>query len=401
MILKLIRWFCGYAFFEVSDGSLEKFLNNIMKNGINIWDIQKSDKKIAAKVLLTNYYKAKCAAQDAGCKFETHTKHGLPIIKNKHKDRLGLIIGPVVFLCIINFMSLYIWKIEIKGNEKISNEEILLTLADYGLSTGSLKNRVNTSAVKHYAMIKLPSISWISINVDGCTARVSIKEKIDSTEVVYNKEPCNQVAVCAGQIERIETYKGVPCVNVGDTVIEGQLLISGIFENHFGGSHFLPADGKVFAKTTKEFLEPLKFSELKAIDSGNIVKKHRIKIFNLEIPLGFNKTLDENYRTEIFANHLKLMNMDLPIILYTEQHFEQICDETVYNFEEALENAKNNAIEFEKNTFEKNKENVKLKNKTEEVFEENGETYLKNCYFCTENICKTEKIVFDQQKIGN
>ena len=49
-----------------------------------------------------------------------------------------------------------------------------------------------------------------------------------STEMLDESIPCNVVAAADGYIVRIEAYEGAAKVKVGDSVVKGDLLISGV-----------------------------------------------------------------------------------------------------------------------------------------------------------------------------
>ena len=238
-------------------------------------------------------------------------------------------------------------------------------------------------------MEKLEDVAWMSINISGSRANVLVKEKIKKPDIAKSGEPCNIVANCDGQIERIETFKGEPCVNVGDVVFKGQLLISGVMENLDTGNYFLDADGKVFAKTVKKITEKAKINQTINKDTGKSVTRLRLKIFGGEVPFwGFWNNINDNYREEVSENSMNFFGFELPIKLRREYWREQEKQEITLTNEEAYLQIENNILKRENEEF---KEITILDKKTNKT-ENDGELTEEVEYICAENIALKEKI---------
>ena len=243
-------------------------------------------------------------------------------------------------------MSVYIWEVNVEGNETISCEEIRGVMEELGVSAGSLKSRIDVPIIQQSAMLKLPDISWLSLNIEGSNAIISVKERVVAPNIIPKGNPCNMRALMDGQIERMETYKGTITVNEGDAVVKGQLLISGVVEDNSGGNSFVHADGKIYARTKRKIVEDIELCKLVSTDTGKVKKRHRIKLMGIEIPISIWSNIDENYRVESFKNELSIGNIKLPIITYTDVCYEQMCDEkNIENDEKCHMEVEYNCIE--------------------------------------------------------
>lgn len=381
----------GYASFEVTGGYPEKFINLSVKNNINLWDLKKEKGDLSGKIIASDYKFLKKFAEQANSHIELKSKRGLPFITFKYKKRIGFIAGGLIFVAILWTFSMYVWSIKVAGNDTIPTQEILKTMEELGVSPGSLKYRIDVPMVEQMSMMKLNNVAWMSININGSCVNILIKEKVKTPEIFTEGEPCNIVAREDGQIERLETYRGTPMVTVGDVVTQGQLLVSGVSESADSKNLFLNADGKVFAKTRKKIRETVKFVSLKAMDTGKVIKRYRIKTFGLEIPIGLWNKTDDNYRSEISLNSLKIFGVELPIKIYTEIWYEQECGEIILTPEEAK-------LETEKRVNEKENtelDGAQILDKSVDSREENGEYIMEVNFICIENIGKKEQISFN------
>lgn len=389
LLIKIVRWLLGYVKFNVYGDFLERFVNFSIRDGISIWDITKINNGISGKVTASEYRNLRNTAKKCGCKIKLLSKYGLPFFTKKYRRRKGFIVGLLLFFVILYLLSSYVWSINVSGNSYISSEEVINVMKDLGVSAGSLKKRIDIPMVRQEAMIRLPNTSWISINLKGSYADVSIKEKVIAPSIIKEDKPCNIKAYIDGRIERMETYKGMPVVKDGDAVLKGQLLISGVVENNSGGNSFIHSEGKIFAHTKRNIKETVPLCQVKAIDTGKVIKRHRIKFFGIEIPFSLWYKTNDDYRYELYTNHVKIGNISLPIVFYHEDWYEQACSDVILTYEEALAEANKKICERETNELI----NKKILNKYLEDKEENGTCVLSATYDCLEDIGQKEEII--------
>lgn len=388
MLVNVFRWICGYVSFCASGGFPEKFLNLVNKKKINLWDLKKSNGDLYAKVLNSDYKFLRGDAKKANCKIEIIKKYGLPVFTFKYKRRIGVAIGVVVFLTIIQIFSLFIWNINVQGNSEIKSEDVISVISELGVGVGTKKSSINSAILKQLIMAKLTDISWISVNINGSCLNICIKEKIKSPEILKEGEACNIVAKSDGQIEHMEVYKGDSCVNAGDAVVKGQILISGAARDASGGTVVSEARGRVFAQTKRKLVESVKLCSIGAADSGKVVKKHKIKAFEKEIPVNPWCRVGEDYRTEVQESQISFFGVKLPVIISTEVCHQQICDEKFLTKEEAEKILEKNISEREKTEFE----NVKIISKSVNNYQQDNDYISEVTYSCIEDIAKKQGV---------
>lgn len=391
MILKIIRWIYGYVLFIVKGGNIEKFINLSVKSRINFWDIKRSGDTLYSKVVAKEYKELHKVSKQTKSRVKVKKKYGLPFIINKYRLRLGFLMGIFLYAGIIYILSLYVWNIKVTGNENISSEEILQAMSELGVSSGTLKSHIDVPIVKQYAMIKLPSMSWLSININGSFAEIAVKEKTNIPETIAQDRPCNIKAGYDGQIERIETYKGTCIVGIGDAVVKGQLLINGVVEDYFGSNSFVHAHGKVFARTVRKLSEEIITSKMECVDTGKVINRYKVKVLGVEIPFRLWENTDDTYKLEIENYKLNLFGVNLPVSVYTERWYEQVCDIKEISFEEAKKEAMDSINTKCLGEFT----NIQILKKNSREFDKDGRRFVEVEYICIEDIGNKEEILFE------
>ncbi len=390
LLIQILRWSMGYISFELIGNDPEKFINLAVKNKINLWDLKKYENILCGKILASDYKLLKKLAKSSHSKICLKTKIGFPFFRTKYKKRLGFVVGAILFFLINYLLSLCIWDVKVSGNENIPVQDILNVAKDIGVYPGRLKKDIDFALAEEETMMKLGNIAWISMNSVGSCVEISVKEKIEEPNILKPGEPCNIIATEDGKIDFVEAYKGTACVSSGDVVVKGQLLISGVVEDLNYQNSFVDAEGKVYAKTVHKISEEVKTSKVCAVDTGKKIKRCRIKILNWELPIGFWKKIDDNYRSEIVDNKLKIFNKELPLSFCLEKWYEQQCDEILISPEDAIAEAEKNISCRESEELK----NIKILEKHSEKREQNGQYTVEIVYTCLEDIGKKEKIMF-------
>lgn len=176
--------------------------------------------------------------------------------------RPGLVLGVLVGILLLAISSMTVWRIEIRGNERLGTLEIEEALDAAGLSVGMWGPGIDTAAVRTRVLRDRREIAWIGIYRRGTTVSVEVRETAPAEEGGEGGGLCNLVAAADGVIESLRVDRGRAAVSPGATVRKGDLLISGIYRTAEGIAA-VRAEGEVLARTVRHFtvLQPLSVGE--------------------------------------------------------------------------------------------------------------------------------------------
>ncbi len=285
LLMRLIGFLLGYVSFTARYGFTERFINLCKINRIPLRNLRCINTVVTAQTDLKSYKRIRPIAKKSGMTVRIKKKHGLPFIIRKRRQRLGLFVGAVFCILSVAFLSTRIWHIEITGNVKVSDEEILAAFDSVGVREGASIAEIDVSATEASALRKLPDVSWLNINFSGCTATVEIRETVEKPLTDKDSDPCNLVATHDGQILILRPFNGTAETYVGSAVLKGDLLISGIEENKDLTVSFCKAEGYVVAQTVRHSEYRLRQSFSAAQKIGE-KKSFILRFLFFEIPLG-------------------------------------------------------------------------------------------------------------------
>jgi similar to stage IV sporulation protein len=318
-LFRFFRWLLGYVRFTAEGGFPERFINLCINNGIVIWNIKSCSGVLYANTSINGYRNIRPVAKKSGMRVRIFRRYGLPFFLHKYRKRVGLLLGLAAFLAIITLLSGMIWNIRVIGNEKVRDDIIINAFAQSGVYVGVSKKSLDSQQVEKAALNKLDSLLWVSLNIDGCTAVIEVREKIDAPPVEDDTSPSNIIAAQAGQIVVLEPYEGTAAVNVGTAVNKGDLIIGSVTENKDGTVDFQHARGYVVARVEQKIEAKQSSAEKSAVYSG--VRKHfTLHFFGVNIPIGPCMEPKEKYEVYDSKTWLEIQGIKLPLSV-TRRHF--------------------------------------------------------------------------------
>ena len=286
--LEIYRLFCGYVCFTASGGFTERFINLCGKDSINLWALDADGEKVTACTSAKHYRRIKSCASRSGMKTKITRKRGLPFFIRRYRKRIGLLYGAVFAVCFLSVMSTMIWSVEITGNNIVTDEAIMQSLAEAGVKYGTLRKNVDAASTRFYVMSKLPDLSYITVNVIGSCVQAKVAEHVPEPNKIDSTVPCDVVSTVDGQIAALEVYHGTKLYKEGEAVRKGDVLAGGFIELTDGSVKFKHAEAYALIRTNLDF-EIISEAQTQTMINTKEKKRITLHLFGFDIPL-YRKT---------------------------------------------------------------------------------------------------------------
>lgn len=308
LLLKFLRFISGYVSFSARGGFPERFINLCRLNRINLWELKSVNSVICACTDCSGYKKLRKAAKKSGMRVRIEKKHGLPFFLNRHSHRAGVLAGMCFCAAVICILSTRVWSVDVVGNVNVPEEQIVEVFEGLGVKRGVSGNKVDIIAVENAALQQIDELSWVNINFNGCAAVIEVRER-EKIPDVQEEKPSEIVAARDGQIVILRPFNGTQEQKIGNAVLKGDLLISGIRENRDLTVSFCRAKGYVVARTNRKLDCEVKkeFTAEKSVAGRN---SYVLEFLNFSIPLG--KSSEKFYAEK---TELKINGVTLPFAL--------------------------------------------------------------------------------------
>lgn len=252
----------------------ERVLNVCSARGIAFRDPAfLGENEIALSVDRRDWRRLKAACADVDARVHIERASGVPFVLGRLRRRAALLAGTVLCAVLLVVNACFIWDLQVEGNETVPAEEILRVLARNGVRRGTFAFSVNARRLCNRALLDLPELSWLTVNVRGCRAHVIVRERIPRPEIVNESAPTNVVAARDALVTEVRALDGEARVQKGATVRKGQLLISGVVETKDVNaprvaSRFLAGKGEVYGRTWYELSAKIPLYEERKAPAG-------------------------------------------------------------------------------------------------------------------------------------
>lgn len=392
-MIRIIRWFLGYVKFQFTNGFIDGFVNDCFENGVNVHSLKRNENILYGECSVKVYPRLHKIALKNGGKTRIIKKRGIIFPFLKLRNRWGIFAGALAFVCLVSFLSGFIWNIEITGNEKISTKEISSFLEENGFCRGAYWKNIEKDRLENLIMASFDDCAWVHINEIGTTARVEINETVEKPDKKSKKTITNLKAVKDGIIVKATVYNGWGVARVGDSVVKGDLLVSGIYESENKKTNFFAhASGEYIAEVKEKFsLTVSRKQSRKAY--GQEKKYKKINFFGLTIPLYIVPPAKQNCEITESVDYAKLNKKELPIGITTViarsymPQTEMLSDKELVKLTEQ---------EIEKKLGE-DFGSAEIIKKDIDISLESGEAVAKGTVTCLENIGKEVKIKINKK----
>ena len=230
-MLHWIQYIKGYVTIKVWGYSTERLLNLCGNHNILVWDIVNHGDYDTMNISVKGFFALKPLLKKTGTKASVLKRYGLPFFMSKMQRRKIFVAG---FICCMIFwilMSQYIWNIKIEGNYVLTEDILLDYLEEKNIRVSMRKSNLQIEELEKSLREDYDVITWTSVQLKGTTLLVYIKENempdYDQSGQSTQTGGMDLIATRAGTVSYIITRSGVPQVVLGDTVEEGDVLISG------------------------------------------------------------------------------------------------------------------------------------------------------------------------------
>lgn len=278
----------GVTKIEASGAQPERILNYCAENGIEFWSASPCRDFSITFCVHASYADSMLARSGKnGLDVKLISETGGRKLKLGAKRRAVFLLAFVLCVSLAAVSSLFLWKIEISGNDTLSDAEILRKLSECGVDYGAYWPALSSDEIRSRIVSEMPEIAWLSLNVRSSKAEIIVHERIDKPDIVNEKSPCDIIASKSGVIRKMSVLEGESAAIVGNAVAKGDVLVRGLMSSETGDERYVHSMAQVIADTWYEISAqtPL-LEERKTEKSGRntafslVIGKKRINFFS-------------------------------------------------------------------------------------------------------------------------
>ena len=235
--------------------------------------------------------------------------------------RLKKMLAGVLAAAVMVFtLRLFVWHIDVHGNDELSDDYILGMLEQYGFTAGAFANDTNALDAERHVMLSTDKIKWINIEVNGSRADVYLSENsVLKKQDVDMKTPCNIVAGHSGVIIDSNVTSGKMMYENGSGVAEGSVIVSGFVGS--GDSLILVhSDAEIIAEFSEKTAFSQDYTTVEKIPSDESFIHRQLMLLGIVIPLDRNDADISGTICTESTEQCSLFGFELPVKIRTEKY---------------------------------------------------------------------------------
>ena len=201
------------------------------------------------------------------------------------KKRPVLAAGMCLIVVLTMILPSRVLLVEVEGNTSVPDARIIEAAEYCGVTFWASRREVRSERVKNALLEAMPELSWAGVNTYGSRAVISVRQRDLESEEETPPTVSNIVACRDGFILTCQAERGTALCAPGQTVTEGQILISGYTDCGLCTTAARAA-GEVYAATTRQIqaLTPANCLKTAAVDREKvnwslILGKNRINFY--------------------------------------------------------------------------------------------------------------------------
>ena len=314
---KLINLLLGYVELQVTGAFPERLLNLCAQNRLQFWKLCWLDEtSFTFRISLRDRGRLEELARRAMCELDERGRRGAVVTAGRLVERRwGFVAGLALCFLAVSFLSRFLLVVEVTGNETVPAAVILSQLQRVGVRPGAYGPAIQEKEAANAALLGLPELSYLAINIYGTRAEVVVREAEKKPQVLEENVPTDIVSRTDGMIEDIHAEAGRALFQDGDIVAKGEVLITGELDLKEPegstvdlGRLVVHASGQVTARTWRILEETIPLSAQVKEYSGEEQTRHGIKILWFDLDFFENSSISG----ERYDKITKTWNLTLP-----------------------------------------------------------------------------------------
>lgn len=306
----------------VRDPSPEGFLNALSEREVRFYAAEIPDAvTVYVQVPYRQMKRVREIAEKRGGELRLCRPFGMRPKVLRLGKRYALLVSLILCGALLALSNLFVWQINVTGNETVPTGEIVRAVSQAGGGIGSFWPTFNGEQMRTEILLQLENVQWVGINYHTGAIEVVVRERTEIPEIVDNDEGVHIIAEKAGVVTEITAKQGQTRVAEGDTVEKGQILISGAAVSSIGTTRTVHALGQAEARTWYALSARQPAVELEKAYSGR--KKTKISLILGQNRVNFysnSSIFEDTCDTIIMDYHLCMEDVfSLPVRIVVQQ----------------------------------------------------------------------------------
>lgn len=337
--MDLFQSMSGMMEVELTSAEPEAALGAVSAKGIEIFHAaQKGELTLRFRIRRRDYAALAALCEKRGETLKLLRKNGLYWAAGQLLRRPVLLMGMALFLAMVLYLPSRVFFVRVEGNTAVPSRQILAAAEECGIRFGASRRKVRSEKVKNALLSAVPGLQWAGVNTTGCVATISVRERTEVRPAEQEWEVSSIVAARDGYILSGTATRGNALFQPGQTVKEGQVLISGYTDCGIS-IRATRAEGEIMAQTSRDLEAVTPAEWVRRGEKTGSKKKYSLLVGKKRINLWKDSGILDPGCGRMYKEYVITLPGDfrLPLALCVEEFTSYETDVSVLSPQEAEE----------------------------------------------------------------
>ena len=332
-------------YFEVESGLYCDFINYLVDNYIYLSEITNTDFGFTAKCYAKDYKKIAKSAKKFQCRTNIVKRIGLYFKIRKILARKGLAAGVCIILICTVLLPKLIWRIDVIAPDNKITEDIYSLLYSNDFYVGAVFSQTENQRIIQQIFMDVDNVGYVTMNFYKGILTCKVDPAINKLPYLQNSTNGNITASMDAVIEDIEIYTGFSDVKKGQSVLQGDVLVSSTYIDRNGTLQQVMPRAYIKAYAVKEYSAQIPLNKNILVRTGKYLDNITYRFAGIQIN---TRKTDENfyehYDREKSFDSITVLGFRLPLTKETIRFYEKENTEII-NDEKTAELTAKRAVE--------------------------------------------------------
>ena len=246
--------------FSARGGRFELLLSRCLEQGIPLSGVRSVPGGFVAWLPARYYRGLHRPARRCRTLLRVQKRRGAAFSLRRLRGRWGLLIGPVLFALTLQFSQQFVWEIRYKGMDETRQARLSALLYSMDIYQGAFLNQQILDSIPGRIFLESPEFGWLALNFEKGCLMVETDQTLPAPAVEENLTE-DLVAASDGVILRMNVQEGLSLKQPGQTVAQGEVLVSAARPDRDGNLYYSHPLGSVTAlvKKSSQCEQPIQF----------------------------------------------------------------------------------------------------------------------------------------------
>lgn len=338
---KIWQHLLGAVQFSAEGGDAARLLNSCMEKELSLTAVKGTPLGFTAWIPARQYKELRKPARRSRVRVHMLRKRGLVFRFRKLRGRWGIPIGLLLFSIMVPWLQGFVWTI---GYYDLSAQEangLAAALLENSITCGSRPTSEELAAVRQKILLADEEYASLSFNFVKGRLIVEATKAEPKPAITDNATPVDIVADKDGVLYSLEVYSGYAVRSVGQSVHEGDVIISHSYTDERTGATVTGhSRAKIIAQTQTVFTYEQPLTIQKQLPTGEVQTLYTLCCGDKQLPISFREALSQPSQITTQTSAVAPLGWALPFSVKKETQVAMADTAVTLTEEQAQQRAK-------------------------------------------------------------